>query len=352
MEKKFYIKVISIVVLISMVLLVGGCVDYFESDKEKITIVDSTGNEVEINYPVENVVTLTSDSAEAVRALDAENKIVGISEYMVGDSFWGDIGEKNSIGTIFSPNVEEIASLEPKPDIVITYTDWSEDLEDDLKPFGIDVVRLDFYKMDKMEEEIELLGEILDKENEATELLNFYNKHLDEIKDLSSNLNASDVKEVYIEGYQEWSTAATNETNYHQIIELVGAKNIAEEFDTTYPKVSDEWVLEKNPDVMVKIVQDSNTLGYEVNSTEKAEQMYEEIVDRKGLSNTTAIQDDELILVSQNVLSTMQNPIGALIIADFIYPNIFEDIDPEEVHKEYLMKFHGIEHEGIWHYIQ
>ncbi|WP_161490817.1 ABC transporter substrate-binding protein [Methanonatronarchaeum thermophilum] len=333
----------------SSVLLVGGCVDYFESDKERITIVDSTGEEIEINYPVENVVTLTSDSAEAVRALGAEDKVVGINDYMSGD-FWGDLGEIDSVGNIFNPNPEEIASLEPKPDLVLTYTEYTEDLEDDLKPFGIDVVRLDFYKMDSIEEEIEILGEILDKEDEAEELLNFYNKHMDEVKELAGDINESEVKDVYIEGFEEWSTASTNESNYHQVVELVGANNIAGDRDRTYPTVSAEWVLDNNPDAMMKVVQDSSVLGYDVNCTENAEQMYNDIVDREGLSETDAVKNDELVLVSQNVLSTMQNNIGTLIMAEYLYPDVYEDIDPMEVHEEYLEDFHGIEYDGIWYY--
>jgi len=350
LDKNRIMHTLLLVVLVTSILVVGGCVGEIGGDKEKITITDSTGTDLEINYPVEHVVTLTSDSAEAVRALDAENKIVGITEYMKGDSFWGDIGDKPSVGNIFSPNAEEIASLDPKPDIVITYTDWSDDLEDQLEPFGIQVVRLDFYKMDTMDREIEVLGEILDREDEADELLEFYGDQLDKIETKSGMMDEDMVKEVYLEAYKEYSTAATNDTNYHQILNLIGSVNIAGEFTNTYPEVSAEWVMEKNPDAMVKVVQDSDTLGYEVEDTENAEQLYNEITDRKGLSSTDAIKDGELLLVSQGVLSSMKSPVGALIIAEFLYPSLYSDIDSNEVLEEYFEDFHGVGHDGIWYY--
>ena len=50
-----------------------------------ITIVDSAGNTIVIEEPVERIVTLTTDAAEVIRAIGAADKVVGVSKYVVQD---------------------------------------------------------------------------------------------------------------------------------------------------------------------------------------------------------------------------------------------------------------------------
>ncbi|WP_161490816.1 ABC transporter substrate-binding protein [Methanonatronarchaeum thermophilum] len=319
-----------------------------ESDKDKITIEDSTGTEVEVNYPVEEIVTLTSNSAEAVRALDCDDKIVGISEFMKGDQFWEDLDDRTTVGNFFNPNYEEIASL--NPDLVIAYSDYEEDLEDKLDKFDITVVRLDFYKVDQIEEEIEILGKILDAEDNAEKLLDFYEESMEEIIELTNEIGEEDVKNVYIEQFEEYTTAATNDSNWHQMLELINSRNIAEDLDKTHPEVSPEWVVDENPEVMIKIIRCSDTLGYTVNTTEKVENEYNTIMERTGLSLTTALEEDEVHLLSQDVVSAMRYPIGTSLMAESVYPEIYDELDPDELHKTYLTEFHDLEYKGEWSY--
>ncbi|WP_026558061.1 hypothetical protein [Brevibacillus sp. NSP2.1] len=42
--------------------------------------------------------------------------------------------------------------------------------------------------------------------------------------------------------------------------------------------------------------------------------------------------------------------IGNLQLAKYLYPDKFQDIEPEQYAKEYFEKWLGVPYQGIWHY--
>ncbi|OKY77470.1 MAG: ABC-type Fe(3+)-hydroxamate transport system periplasmic component [Candidatus Methanohalarchaeum thermophilum] len=341
-------RICLLVILVTFLVGASGCMEQpGDNDVDgTVNLVDSAGRNLTIEQPVERIVTLTSDSAEAVRALDSGGKIVGVTKYMKGTDFWGNISDQPAVGSCFSPNYEKIAELDP--DLVITYSKWAEDLEDKLRPFNITVVRLDFYKMDSVDTELQKLGKVLDKRERAEELLDFYETQKNKIKSNLSELPEEQRLDVYIEGHEPYSTAS-RESGWHQVLELVGADNIAEDLNATYPDVSSEWVLENNPDVIVKVVT-GDAFGYNIDNSTRASEIYGEIVNREGLSEVDAVKDGKVILISEDVLSAMRHPVGATYLAKGLYPEKLKDLEPGEIHETYLEEFQNIRYDGNWFY--
>lgn len=341
---------IVILFLLAGAVFTLGCTQPGGMDEKAsmVTITDSAGRKVTIDQPVERIVTLSSDSAEAVRALGAGDRIVGISKYMKDDPYWGEIGEKQVVGSCFSPNYEKMAEL--NPDVVITYTKWSEDLQEKLKPFNITVVRLDFYKSRTLCSEIEKLGVVLGREEQAHELIDFYDENDNRITRKVQEIPSEDRVRVYVEGYQAYDSAGEG-SGWHQQVTLAGGRNIAADLGGAYPEVSAEWVVEQNPDVIVKAVSGSgDAFGYTVNETNKARAIKEEIAGRPGWSTIKAVRDDRIYLVSGDVFSGLRYPVGTAYLAKQFYPQKFQDLNPREVHREYLERFQGVECKGLWYY--
>ncbi|MHC1579976.1 MAG: ABC transporter substrate-binding protein, partial [Candidatus Alkanophagales archaeon] len=125
--KTLALSLVAFVVLVAATLAaptaaVTGAAGKSES-KYPITVVDSAGNTIVIEKPVERVVALTSDAAEVIRAIGAADKVVGVSKYVVQDeAFFPELSRLPSVGSCFSPDIEKIIELEP--DIVITYVKW------------------------------------------------------------------------------------------------------------------------------------------------------------------------------------------------------------------------------------
>lgn len=315
---------------------------------EKVTIKDSAGRVVTVSQPVERIVSLNSDSAEAIRMLNAENRIVGITKYIKNENYWGKIVKKPVVGGCFSPNYEKIADL--NPDVVISYAKWAEDLEEKLAPFGIKVIRLDFYKSKTVKEEILELGKILGKKKRAREFVGWLNEHEKQVKEKVKEIKPKTKVRAYIEGYRKWESSGPG-SGWHQQVTMAGALNIAENLGTAYPEVSAEWVAKKNPDVIVKAVSSrEKAFGYSFNSVAKAEALRDQIANRKGLSTVKAVKNGEIYLLSGDVFSSIKYVVGTEYFAKNFYPEKCKDLHPKKTLNEYLRRFQGVEPKGVWAY--
>ncbi|OKY78484.1 MAG: ABC-type Fe(3+)-hydroxamate transport system periplasmic component [Candidatus Methanohalarchaeum thermophilum] len=343
--KKAAISTIVLLVLFS--IAIGGCLqpEEGETNTNQIKITDSAGRNLTIEQPVEKVVTLTGDSAEVTRALAATDKIVGKSMFMTGE-YWSNLSNVSVVGSSMTgANVEKIVEI--NPDVVITYTAFNEDLEDELKPFNITVLRLDFYKSQTMKTEIEKLGKVLDKEEQAQELINFYDKYEQRITEKVENIPSDERVDVYVEGLHKYDTASSD-SGWHQQIVLAGGNNIAADLEKERPDVSSEWVLEQDPDAVVKVTGDA--LGYSIENNTLAKNLKEGMENRSGWKTLSATKNDRIYLVSNELISGLRYPVGTAYVAKNLYPDRFQDLDPNEIHKKYLQEFQGIEYEGRWFY--
>jgi len=84
--------------------------------KETVTIIDALGVAVEVEVPVERVISLASDLTEIICALGSEDKIVGRDGTSI---FPPSILEKAVVGeSSYTPNLEVL--LELNPDLVVS----------------------------------------------------------------------------------------------------------------------------------------------------------------------------------------------------------------------------------------
>ena len=69
------------------------------------------------------------------------------------------------------------------------------------------------------------------------------------------------------------------------------------------------------------------------------------------LGQTNAAKNGNVFLYSYYGLgSGGQTQLGALYLAKRIYPELFEDIDPVQFHREYFEEWFGIPYQGVWFY--
>ncbi len=89
--------------------------------KEKeLTVVDAVDRIVTVKKPIEGIVSFSGDACEALRTLNAANKVVGVIYWINDDeAFFPELSKLPSVGSWSEPDVERIISL--APDIVVTY---------------------------------------------------------------------------------------------------------------------------------------------------------------------------------------------------------------------------------------
>ena len=328
--------------------------------KEKeLTIVDSEKRIVTVNKPVERIVLISCYSPVHLRTLNVEDKIVGVNgHYMYGSpTFFGELCDLPDVGQGLDPDYEAILSLEP--DLVILYThSYYDEVEDTLESLDITLIRFEFgefawgYISDKeidecYVEEIIKLGYVLDKEDKAEEYCDWYQAYFDKIKSRTEGLPEEDKPRVYSGGCGDPHGFYTfgGETGWQKKCEIIGARNVAVDLSGNYMYVDPEWVLTQNPDIIFTgwSAPGGKWGCYEMDDMTEIIAKRKAILDNPVLAGVDAVESGRVYLSS--CFSGGAHIVGLAYMAKWCHPDLFEDLDPQTIHQEYLDRFQRIDYD-------
>lgn len=320
------------------------------AESTSVTIVDSVGNTVEIPQPLERVAMVYPYHLEVFWALGAEDQIVSIPDGSV-DSFamyakFKGMPEAGYFRT--SASIEKLVELDAQVVISLVGSLSVEDLDERLAPFDIPVVRLDLYKIDTLAQEIETLGKMLGKEEEAKAYVDYFQAYLDLVDEKLAQVGEEGKTKAYFEFFRDYVTQS-RASGGHQMLVMAGAENIAADLSIELPTVSPEWVVDENPDVIFKTqLPQLCPSGWGVTDSSPIEAMLEGIKNRPSWDLIKAVQEDRVYFISSDFFCSPRAPLGILYMAKCLYPDLFADIDPDEVNQEWMMKYHGIDGSGLY----
>jgi len=135
--------------------------------------------------------------------------------------------------------------------------------------------------------------------------------------------------------------SASAESTFHKPIVQAGGINIAASQPISSPRLSSEWVVAQDPEVIVHRVSGDDTL-------EEMCSLREEIMSRPGLRELEAVEQGRVYVVKADVFLTVRYPVGLLYYARWFHPELFSDMDPQAVHREIVEHFFGPEQ---WEYL-
>ena len=276
------------------------------------------------------LVVTNSDALEMLIGLGAEENIVGISDAKI-ELFFEKTKDIQLIGNWRNPNIEAIINL--KPDIVVTYKQWPEaaGFDDKLKPFNIAVERMDCYHLSEYASDVQRLASFLEKEAVADTIISDFNKIIDMIKIAVKDIE--DKKRVYFE-FSDFSALGPG-TGGDDILTLINAINIAKDLVVQYPKISTEWLLEEDPDIIIKVIT-ADTI---------TDDMYQRILSRPGWERLNAVKNNKVYLILSDLCAGPRAMIGGLYIGKWCYPDRFSTIDPDSVHMYWLNKHLDVDYQ-------
>ena len=135
---------------------------------------------------------------------------------------------------------------------------------------------------------------------------------------------------VYFETPTDYQTV--NKKNYiHQMIISSGGYNIAEKLLDDALIIKDDWLLRKNPSLIIKCV-DNTILGDNITDTGNARAVAENIMNRADWIGVSAVLNNNIVLISNQLLDTEEGRfIAELYIAKSMYPELFMSIDINEI---------------------
>ena len=152
-----------------------------------------------------------------------------------------------------------------------------------------------------------------------------------------------------------WETAEDYVTVHkssavHSLILNAGAYDVSARLLPENLRVNDGWVVRKNPQVIVKVV-NSDILGSAVSSSADAEAVYRELSLREGWSGIDAVRNHQVLILSQELMDAPYLQTAAmLMIAKTANPELYADVDLLQALQMLAEEATGAVPDGIYYY--
>lgn len=196
----------AVIIVLCMIHMIGAASDDVPVPGYPRTIVDTAGRTVTIIEPIERIIVLNPDAAEAVVMLGAGERIVGITKeifdrsiHLPGIEGIQVVGTKQIGGDIDYELIGDIAcggNHGASDMLVIGFSGvgkgyGASEVEKIVHQFGVSNVGLDFYQPENLSREITSLGALLDREDAASDYLDWHQERWEEIETSVAGLSAN-----------------------------------------------------------------------------------------------------------------------------------------------------------------
>ena len=298
-------KTLAILVAAMMLLSFAA---FAAAEDTSFTVTDMSGREITFDKPVERAVALTASDCEIIFALGAGDILVGRGEYC---DYPAEVFEIPSVQSGYDTNIEQIIDLEPEVLFMSTMAQTEEQVAQ-LENAGIKVVVSDAQDIEGTYTAISMIGEILGKTEEVNEVIDGMKAVFEEIQ--ANKLDGT--KTIYFEvSPLQWGLWTAGTSSFmSEIAEMMGLRNCFDDISDSWAAISEEQVLERNPDFILTI-----TMYYGEGPTPE-----EEIMGRAGWENVTAVKNGDILNLVNNELSRPAPRLaeGAQMLFDFVVESL------------------------------
>lgn len=215
--------------------------------QSSLTVKDSNGEKIEVKQKPQKVVVFDNGSLDTLDALGVGDKVVGAATKNLPD-YLAKYKEVDSAGGLKEPDLEKINQMQP--DLIIIsgrQSDYQEELN---KIAPTLYLAVDSSKpWESIQQNVQTLGKIFDREDQAEAGLTDLTKKINEIKEKTSNLDQTALVTLVNEGQL---SAYGSGSRFRLVHDVFGFKQADEhiEASTHGQSVSYEYVLDKNPGIL------------------------------------------------------------------------------------------------------
>ncbi len=263
----------KLVSLFLAVLMLIGMVPAMAEDAA-ITVIDMYGREITLAEPVTRIVAMQPSDCEILCAIGCEDALVGIGKYC---DYPASITSLPVVQSGANTNVEEILALNPQV-VLMNDMSQSEEQAKQLEENGVKVVISTTSNIESVYTAIRMIGTLMGKNDNAEALIADIQATCDEIR---AKCEGSE-KTVYFEiSPPPYLYSCGSASFTHELAEICGLRNIFGDQADAWLMISDEQVIERNPDYIILM----NGMG---------DTGIEEISSREGWGDITAIKEQNI----------------------------------------------------------
>jgi len=334
----------TLLIFLSLALLSAPSLSQGDSLGPQVDITDEEGRTLSVAQYPERIVCLTPAAAELIYALGEADRLVALSDDCTIPPA---LSEKERVGRSGrEADVERIMELRPGLVIAKTGGLFAQEHEEQLAGYGVPVLRYRALSIETLIPMIEDLGLILDREEEAREMITFVGGYSDLVLSRTSGIPEEESPGVYFMSMGRFDWTAGSDSTGHDRIVASGGKNLAEDLLGKVPHVEMEWVIERNPEVIVYSMPSSQYQGTTPTLEEMAGKR-DEIMALPGFTEIDAVKAGRVYVVDINMASGLAEVVNMLYYARWFHPHLFEDIDPRAVHEEIYRRYFDMGMEGV-----
>ncbi len=305
---------------------------------------DDKGRVRKVPWPPRKIVVIGGSRSplEMICALGKIDMIKARAEW----SMWPPAMAKiPSIGR--KPQINMELLLRCKPDLVIANSLFKENIGH-IESVGIPVLIFEPMGLEETPPLIKKMGKLLDCPESAQELADYVDGYLNLLNNRLKDLPPEQRPKVFMgRGRRVYYPSFTK--GYRGVVEYAGGRNIANNLYSPYQAVSPEWLMEQNPDYLV-IAPSLRGWGFQVPDKKIMQSFWNDIFHQPGVSILPLSKQKHLLLVDGRLCWGLRAFIGSLYMAKKFHPQLFSDIDPTEVHRDFLKRFFNLDLQGDYVY--
>jgi iron complex transport system substrate-binding protein len=283
--------------IVGLLLCSLGCGRVLESKvaevpAEQVTTdrvaVDRLNREVRFKATPQRIISLMPAATELMYAIGAGSQLVGVTKNCNYPPE-AETLERVGGGTMESISREMIVSL--KPDLVLCKWDHHQPLMETLEQFSIPALAIGPETLEQLFAEATMLGDITGHSEKATQWIAAMRLRVEKINARVDLIPLSQRRKVFYEVWDDPLMTAGPGSFIGEALRLAGMENIFEDATAAYPKVSDEVVVARNPDVIFSP------------STHASRVSLEKMLQRQGWGEVTAIKEKQVFIVNGDHIS-------------------------------------------------
>jgi iron complex transport system substrate-binding protein len=209
-------------------------------------------------------------------------------------------------------SVESIVALEP--DLVLAAGETHRPIIEALEPLNVPVVAVDPESIDEVYDAIDLIDYLTGLEGAGGEVSAEMRARIEEVARVAAAIPEGERLTIYWQIWDEPLMTAGPSTFAGQLIELAGGVNLFADLTESYPQVSAEEVVKRNPDVIMGPDSHGDKLTVE------------QFAQRPGWEDITAVRNGRVHLVNGDIVSRAGPRLADALeaVARALYPERFE----------------------------
>jgi cobalamin transport system substrate-binding protein len=276
-----------------------------------MTVTDSLGRKVTFARPPRRIISIAPKNTELLFAIGAGDQVVGVTSYC---NYPPEARTRPQVGGFAakSLSLENIVDLEP--DLVVTADEIHGSIIEELNRLGIASLALGGQSFDELYAELTQLGKISGHAPEANRLVDELKGRVDAIVRTVRTIPAEQRVTVFYQTWDQPLMAAGPASFAGRMIDICGGNNMIRDKDARYPQISQEILLERNPDVIFGPTMTTSHLDPETISAQP------------GWSGIAAVRNKRIYLIDGDLISRCgPRLVDALeIMAHLLYPDHFQ----------------------------